>query len=59
MVDKKNVKDILKVDKSRLFGKITKDKDVTMFTRLIVPYNTTLGKSDLILFSKPSIQSAF
>lgn len=31
------------------FGKVSKDKNVTMFTRLIVPYNTFLGKGEIFI----------
>jgi predicted nucleotidyltransferase component of viral defense system len=34
---------ITKINDSKLFGKITQDKDVEGFTRLIVPYKTDLG----------------
>ena len=51
------------IDESKLFGKITKDKDVDGFTRLIVPYNTKLGKGEIFidinargkLLSKPEL----
>jgi predicted nucleotidyltransferase component of viral defense system len=43
-------KEIIKnIDNSEIFGKITKDKDVTMFTRLIVPYNTQLGFGNILI----------
>jgi predicted nucleotidyltransferase component of viral defense system len=43
-------KEIIKIlDKSKIFGKISKDKDVMMFTRLIVPYNTNLGKGEIFI----------
>lgn len=37
------------INETKLFGKIGKDKDVTMFTRLIVPYYTKLGKSEIFI----------
>jgi predicted nucleotidyltransferase component of viral defense system len=37
------------VDSSRIFGKITKDKDVDKFVRLIVPYNTKLGTGEIFI----------
>jgi len=43
-------KDIIKIlDDSKIFGKISKDKDVSLFTRLIVPYNTQLGKGEIFI----------
>ncbi|MFH1174369.1 MAG: nucleotidyl transferase AbiEii/AbiGii toxin family protein [archaeon] len=37
------------VNTSRIFGKITQDKDVDKFVRLIVPYDTELGKGEIFL----------
>ena len=43
-------KDIVSIlNKSQEFGKIAKDKDVTMFTRLIVPYDNDFGKSEIFI----------
>ncbi|MBN1503327.1 nucleotidyl transferase AbiEii/AbiGii toxin family protein, partial [Candidatus Woesearchaeota archaeon] len=48
----KPVKDIQKkielaIDDSKIFGKVTRDKDVDKFIRLIVPYKSVLG-NDII-----------
>ncbi len=40
---------ITKVDSSKLFGKITQDKDVDGFTRLVVPYKTDLGIDSIFI----------
>lgn len=43
-------KDIEKViDKSGLFGKITQDKDVDKFVRLVVPYKSILGDDQIFI----------
>ena len=43
-------KEIMKnIDESKLFGEITKDKDVTEFTRLIIPYDSELGKGTVFI----------
>ncbi|MFH1317013.1 MAG: nucleotidyl transferase AbiEii/AbiGii toxin family protein [Candidatus Woesearchaeota archaeon] len=43
-------KEIIKaIDESKLFGTITKDKDVTKFARLIVPYNTKISKGEVFI----------
>ncbi|MEA3515285.1 MAG: nucleotidyl transferase AbiEii/AbiGii toxin family protein [Nanoarchaeota archaeon] len=44
---KKEIISIL--NNSTIFGKISKDKDVTMFTRLIVPYKSRLGKDEIFI----------
>jgi len=49
--DLKNVKkEIIGIlNKSGYFGKISKDKEVTLFTRLVVPYNTKIGKGEIFI----------
>ncbi len=37
------------INESKLFGNITKDKDVDKFVRLIVPYNTKLGTGEIFI----------
>lgn len=37
------------LDESKLFGKITQDKDVDKFVRLIAPYNSALGKGEIFI----------
>lgn len=60
---KKEITD--KISKSGIFGNISKDKDVEGFTRLIVHYDTELGKGTIfidlnrrgVLLSKPEKRS--
>jgi len=40
---------IIKIKNSKLFGKITQDKDVDGFTRLVVPYKTDLGTDQIFI----------
>ncbi len=40
---------IIKIEGSKLFGSITKDKDVKGFTRLIVHYDSELGKGTVFI----------
>ena len=40
---------ITKIDNSKLFGKITQDKDVEGFTRLVVPYKTDIGTDRIFI----------
>jgi predicted nucleotidyltransferase component of viral defense system len=40
---------IEKLDQSKIFGKITQDKDVSLFTRLVVPYNSQIGKGTVFI----------
>jgi predicted nucleotidyltransferase component of viral defense system len=40
---------ICAIDSSRMFGKITQDKDVDRFVRLIVPYDTEIGKGSIFI----------
>ena len=43
-------KDIIEIiNNSKLFGEISKDKDVDGFTRLVVPYNTEFGKNVIFI----------
>ncbi|MBU1030472.1 MAG: nucleotidyl transferase AbiEii/AbiGii toxin family protein [Nanoarchaeota archaeon] len=37
------------IDESKLFGKITKDKDVDGFVRLVVPYKSILGDDQIFI----------
>lgn len=50
----KNITDIKKeiinmINQTGKFGKITQDKDVDKFTRLIVPYKTSFGKDQIFI----------
>ena len=38
-----------KINESKMFKEITKDKDVDQFTRLIVPYNSEIGKGNILI----------
>jgi predicted nucleotidyltransferase component of viral defense system len=37
------------INNSRIFGKITQDKDVDKFVRLIVPYNKEIGQGEIFI----------
>ncbi|MBU1199629.1 MAG: nucleotidyl transferase AbiEii/AbiGii toxin family protein [Nanoarchaeota archaeon] len=40
---------IFEIKKSKTFGKITQDKDVDKFTRLIVPYKSNIGEGTIYI----------
>jgi predicted nucleotidyltransferase component of viral defense system len=43
-------KEIIKIiDESKIFGGISKDRDVEGFTRLIIPYDAELGKGTILI----------